>query len=98
MELILGMRPMTQFDASAHPMFNVFGKTAVMTPYTAEKPRINLDQKNVRKAAQLDKDDRSEKLDFKQADLNDDDEMNDILWRAIRGTEPPAPTRSYFSK
>jgi len=94
MELILGMRPMTQFDASAHPMFNVFGKSAVMTPYAAEKPRINLDQKNVKNAAQLD----DEKLDFKEADLNDDDELNDILWRAIRGTEPPPPMRSYFSR
>ena len=96
MELILGMRPMTQFDAAAHPMFSVFGKDAVMTPYTAEKPRINLDQRNQRTAAALD--DRSEKLDFQQADLNDDDEMNDILWRAIRGTEPPPPTRSFFSR
>jgi len=96
MELLLGMRPMTQFDAAAHPMFNVFGKEAVMTPYLAEKPRINLEERNVRHAAALD--DRSEKLDFKQADLNDDDEMNDILWRAIRGTEPPPPTRSFFSR
>ena len=97
MELLLGMRPMTQFDAAANPMFNTFGKEAVMTPYVAEKPRINMEERNKRNAAALD-DDRSEKLNFKQADLNDDDEMNDILWRTIRGTEPPAPTRSYFSR
>ena len=66
----------------------------VMTPYVAEKPRIDMDQKNVKTAVQLD----DEKLDFKEADLNDDDELNDILWRAIRGTEPPAPMRSYFSR
>jgi hypothetical protein len=72
----------------------VFGKEATMTPYVAEKPRINLDERNTRKTAAFD----SEKLDFKQADLNDDDELNDILWRTIRGTEPPAPTRSFFSR
>ncbi len=92
MELILGMRPMTQFDAAAPPMYNTFGKEPVMTPYTAEKPRINMEERNTRAA--LDDD----KLDFKQADLNDDDELNDVLWRAIKGTDPPAPTRSFFSK
>ena len=28
----------------------------------------------------------------------DDDELNEILWLAIRGTEPPAPVRSYFAR
>jgi hypothetical protein len=36
-------------------------------------------------------------MDFSEADLIDDDELNDILWRAIRGGEPPPPVRSYFS-
>jgi hypothetical protein len=35
-------------------------------------------------------------MDFSEADLNDDDELNDILWRAIKRTEPPVPVRSYF--
>jgi len=41
---------------------------------------------------------RSAQLDFAEADLNDDDELNDILWRAIRRTDPPVPTRSFFSR
>jgi hypothetical protein len=41
---------------------------------------------------------RSEKLDFSQSDLADADELNDILWRAIKGTSPPAPTRSAFAR
>jgi hypothetical protein len=33
-EIILGMRPMTVFDAGARPMFNVFAATPTATPYS----------------------------------------------------------------
>jgi hypothetical protein len=33
-------------------------------------------------------------MDFTEADRIDDDELNRILWRAIKGTRPyPAPAR-----
>jgi hypothetical protein len=93
MELILHLRPMTHFDAGARPMLNAFSKDAVMTPYQAEKPRISLEDRNPANSPTAE---RSRKLNFDEADLNDDDEMNDILWLAIRGTDPPAPVRSLF--
>jgi YVTN family beta-propeller protein len=37
-ELILGLRPMTQFDAAARPMFRAFQAEPDPRPYTAEKP------------------------------------------------------------
>jgi hypothetical protein len=37
-------------------------------------------------------------MDFSDADRIDDDDLNDILWRAIKNTEPPAPVRSAFVK
>ena len=40
----------------------------------------------------------SSRMDFDEADENDDDELNDILWRAIRKDAPPPPVRSYFGK
>ena len=40
MELILGLRPMTHFDAGARPMFTAFQATPDARPYTAEKPKI----------------------------------------------------------
>ena len=46
MELILGLNPMTHFDAGARPMNAAFQSTANPAPYTAEKPRIPLDQRN----------------------------------------------------
>ena len=95
MELILKLRPMTHFDAGARPMVNCFAKQAVMTPYQAEKPRISLVDRNPENAPTAA---RSARLDFDEADLNDDDEMNDILWLALRGTPPPPPVRSLFAR
>jgi hypothetical protein len=95
MELMLGMRPMTTFDAGARPMTGSFQATANTAPYTAEKPRIPLDTRNPAASATAA---RSDRMDFSEADRIDDDELNEILWRAIRGTEPPAPVRSYFAR
>ena len=95
MELILHLRPMTHFDAGARPMLSVFAKAPVLAPYQAEKPRIPLDDRNPANSTTAA---RSARLDFSQEDLNDDDELNDILWLAIRHTDPPAPVRSLFGK
>jgi hypothetical protein len=46
MELILGLRPMTHFDAGARPMFTAFQADPDARPYTAEKPKIPLDRRN----------------------------------------------------
>jgi DNA-binding beta-propeller fold protein YncE len=95
MELILHMRPMTHFDAAARPMLNAFSKDPVLTTYQAEKPRISLEERNPQNSLTAA---RSARLDFSQEDLNDDDELNDILWLAIRHTDPPPPVRSMFAK
>jgi len=95
MELILKLRPMTHFDAGARPMLRSFAKQAVMAPYVVEKPRIALDERNPQGSPTAA---RSAKLDFEEADLNDDDELNDILWKALRGTTPPPPVRSFFGR
>ena len=74
-------------------MLNCFSKEPVLTSYQAEKPRISLDDRNPANSATAA---RSARLDFSQEDLNDDDEMNDILWLAIKHTDPPPPVRSFF--
>ncbi|MSV28413.1 MAG: hypothetical protein EXQ52_06665 [Bryobacterales bacterium] len=95
MEMILGLRPMTHFDAGARVMTAALQTVADPTPYAAEKPRISLDQRNPAASATAA---RSAKLNFEQEDMIDDDELNDILWRAIRKDEPPAPVRSAFGQ
>ena len=95
-ELILGLNPMTQFDAGARPMHAAFQATPDATPYTAEKPRVALDERNPAASPTAA---RSSRLDFSEEDRADEDELNDILWLAVRGNSaPPAPTRSYFAR
>ena len=76
-------------------MLNCFAKQPVAAPYQAEKPRISLEERNPGSSPTAA---RSARLNFSDADLNDDDELNDILWRAIRGTDPPPPVRSLFGR
>jgi DNA-binding beta-propeller fold protein YncE len=95
MELILGLRPLTQFDAAARPLTAAFAPTPNAAAYTAESPRISLTTRNPPGSSTAE---RSGHMDFKEADLIDDDELNDVLWAAIKGTATPAPVRSYFSR
>ena len=46
MELILGLPPMSQYDAAATPMYNAFQATPNSTPFTARPARVPLDEKN----------------------------------------------------
>jgi DNA-binding beta-propeller fold protein YncE len=97
MEFLLGLRPMTHFDAGARPMTAVFQAKADPAPYVAEKPRVPLDRKNpaaVPAAAAA----ASAHMRFDEADENDDNEFNDMLWRALRQDAPPPPVRSYFGR
>jgi len=95
MELLLGLHPMTHFDAGARPMTAAFQQTPDPTPYAAEKPRISLTEKNPPDAPGAA---ASNRMRFDEADENDDDELNGVLWRAIRKTTPPPPVRSFFGK
>ncbi|MBV9503903.1 MAG: bifunctional YncE family protein/alkaline phosphatase family protein [Acidobacteriia bacterium] len=94
-ELILGLKPMTVFDAAARPMANVFVSTPSLTHYQNELPRVPLDDKNPVHSATAA---RSLKLDFSQSDLADEHELNDILWIAIKGTTPPPTVHSRFAQ
>jgi len=93
-EFLLGLQPMTHFDAGARPMTASFQSQPDPAPYTVEKPRIPLDQKNPDAPAAR----AAARMNFDEADRNDDDALNDILWRAIRKDPPPPPVRSYFSR
>jgi hypothetical protein len=37
-------------------------------------------------------------MDFSEADRADDDELNDVLWRSIKHSDPPVPMRSVFGQ
>ena len=88
MELILGLPPLSQYDAAARPMFNSFTDAADLTPYTHTPAEIDLTAKNDKLAYGAD---RSNKMDFSDYDLVNDFELNEILWRSIKGKDAPLP-------
>lgn len=51
MELILGLRPMTMFDASAPVMYRIFDSKPNLKPYEALRPRISLGERNLQPGA-----------------------------------------------
>ncbi|HEY2952782.1 MAG TPA: alkaline phosphatase family protein, partial [Verrucomicrobiae bacterium] len=95
MELILGLKPMSQFDAAARPMFNSFQARPDLTPYKAEPARVDLNEKNTKRAWGAG---RSNRMNFAREDAADDLQLNEIIWRSLRGAESrmPAPTRAAF--
>jgi YVTN family beta-propeller protein len=94
-ELILGMPPMTQYDAAATPMWRCFAKEPQTRGFVALPAQIDLNEKNI-------KENRlsliSGKLDFSKEDLVPDQLMNTILWKAVKGEDAivPPPTRAAF--
>ena len=95
MELILGLKPMSQFDAAARPMFDCFQARADLRPYDAVPVTQNREERNFKGAyGSL----RSSKMDFTREDAADDFQLNDIIWHAVRGAgQPmPAPKRAAF--
>jgi len=97
MELILGLQPMTQYDAAAVPMWRSFAKQADMAPFVAKPEGINLLDVNPRggKLADL-----AKGLDFSHEDAQPDAVMNAMLWKAVKGENSvvPAPVRAAFVK
>jgi YVTN family beta-propeller protein len=92
MELILGLSPMTQFDSAATPMFASFTTEAVFDTLSVLPPETNLAARNPATGAGPR---ASLKLDFSDYDRADPDELNEILWAALKpGIPMPAPVRS----
>ena len=88
MELILGLKPLSQYDAAANPLFGCFEDRADVTSYIHEEARIDLGARNTKLAYGSD---RSAKMDFSEYDKVDDFELNEILWRSIKGKDAPIP-------
>jgi hypothetical protein len=87
-ELILGLSPLSQYDAAARPMFDSFTDKADLRPYEHLPATIDLEAKNTKLAYGAE---RSGRMDFSEVDRIDDFELNEILWRAIKGADAPLP-------
>ncbi len=95
MELILGIPPMSQYDAAATPMFNSFTSKADLTPFKHRPAKHDLTEKNGQNAPGAQ---QSASWDFSKEDTLPDIEFNEVIWMSVRGANSrmPAPVRSAF--
>jgi YVTN family beta-propeller protein len=88
MELLLGLPPMSQYDAAAHPMYAAFGDRPDLAPFVHVKPQVDVNEKNTLRAYGAR---RSMKMDFRDVDEAPMAELNEILWKSIKGADSPVP-------
>jgi YVTN family beta-propeller protein len=95
MELILGLKPMSQFDAAALPMFNSFTSKPDFTPYKLRPAQVDLSARNGPRAPGAR---RSAKMDFSKEDAADDLALNEVIWQSVKGENSimPPPRRAAF--
>jgi len=95
-ELILGLPPMNQMDASATPMFDCFTDIPDYTPFTSVPNSFPLDKITPEPKKIADRRLRqdviaSNRLLLDQPDRCPEDLLNRILWRAMKGQDAPYP-------
>ncbi|HVC93569.1 MAG TPA: bifunctional YncE family protein/alkaline phosphatase family protein [Pirellulales bacterium] len=95
-ELVLGLPPMNQLDASATPMGSCFTDAPDFTPYDSVANLVPLDELNpevtgIRDPAQLRWALASLELPLDDVDEADEDTLNHILWHAVRGRDDTYP-------
>jgi YVTN family beta-propeller protein len=96
MELMLGLPPMNQLDASATPMTDCFTDRPNFTPFTAVTNNVPLDEMNpdpkkisdplLRKNAYA-----SARLPLREPDKCPEEVFNRILWHAMKGSKEAYP-------
>jgi hypothetical protein len=88
MELILGLPPMSQYDAAATPFYNAFQEKPVLTAFARREAQVPLDEKNEPTAwgalASL-------AMNLEDADMAPEFELNEVLWKSVRGSSSPMP-------
>jgi hypothetical protein len=94
-ELILGLPPMSQYDAAAKPMYECFTSTPDLTPYIVKPAQVDLEQRNV---ADNESSRRSQFFNLAKEDKVPDLELNEVIWKYVKGENSvmPAPKRSAF--
>lgn len=82
MELMLGLHPLSIYDAVAPPMYDAFTSKANLAPFAVIAPKVSLTATNTGReyGSAI-----SQRIDLRHADTLDDDVFNDILAHAIEG-------------
>jgi len=94
-ELILGLPPMSQYDAAATPMWECFTASPDVTPYQWKPATYDLKERNTQHSAIAK---RSSEFNLAVMDAAPDLEFNEVIWKTIKGLNStmPSPVRSAF--
>jgi DNA-binding beta-propeller fold protein YncE len=85
MNLMLGLPPISQYEANAMPMLGCLTPTLDLAPFNSVGAQVDL-TKRCPKTGSLAM--RSLKLDFSDVDRADPVELNDILWKSVHPNKP----------
>ena len=94
-ELILGLPPMSQYDASATPLWRCMNNTPDHPSFNFRQCNIDLNEKNMGRNKWQE---TSETFDFSKEDNINDAAFNEVIWKAVRGIDSdcPAPVHAAF--
>jgi YVTN family beta-propeller protein len=95
-ELILGLPPMSQYDASAVPVWRSMNKTPDHLPYNVKPCMIDLNSVNI---AENKWQKKCEKFDFTKEDMISDRDFSEVIWKAVKGLDsqcPPSVSAAFF--
>jgi len=87
-ELILGIPPMSQYDAAATPMWRCFSDKPNLTGFNAKPLQYDINERNTATNVWQRK---SETFDFTKEDKVNDQEFTEVLWKAVKGENAPVP-------
>jgi hypothetical protein len=87
-ELLLGLPPLSQYDAAATPFYAAFGTEADLAPYTLRPAGVDLEEKNTAASYGARE---SARMDFSDVDRAPMRRLNEIIWKSVRGADSPMP-------
>jgi YVTN family beta-propeller protein len=95
-ELILGLPPMSQYDAAATPLWRCLDNSPDHPSFKVRPCQVDLGERN---QAENKWQQMSETFDFTKEDLVDDAKFNEVIWKAVKGLDstcPPAVRAAFF--
>ena len=87
-ELIVGLGPMTQFDAYSTPMSRTFTGRQQLQPYDAARPAVNFSEVNTAASPMAA---QSARQDLTREDQIDMDTFNQAIWKSVKGADSTMP-------
>ncbi len=87
-ELLLGLPPMSQYDAAAMPLYESFAAEADLAAFDRLRPEVDLNAKNTSESYGAR---ASAKMDFDDYDRAPMQALNEIIWKSVRGANSPMP-------